>query len=77
MKCATSLMQRVTVGQGPARSGKWPECGCCRAAAGCCGPGCVQPGSDRPEPAGSGPRGPVRAEGSCCSLARAPVGGGH
>ena len=74
---AAWLMQRVTVCQGPARSGTWPECGCrpaaaaaaAAAAAGCRGPGRVPPDSDCPEAAGSGPRSPALAEGPRCSLA--------
>lgn len=70
-------MQRVTAYQGPARSGKWLECGCCGAAAGCCGPGCVLPGC--PEPAGLGPRRPALAGGLRCSLGPAQIllGGGR
>lgn len=73
--CAASLMRRMTVCRGPARSGKWPECDCCchAAAAGHCGPGCVPPGSDCPEPAGSGPRRTVLTGGPRCSPASAQV----
>lgn len=71
--CTASLMRRMTVCRGPARSGKWHECGCCfraAAAAGCCGPGCAPPGSDCPELAGSGSHKPVLPGGGRCSPAQ-------
>ncbi len=74
---ADGLMQRVTECLGPAHSGKWPECGCCRAAAGLCGPNCAQPGLNCPEPAGSGPRSLALAEGPCRSLAPARAAAGR
>lgn len=79
--CAASLMRKMMVCRGPAHSGKWPECDCCcrAAAAGRRGPGYVRPGSDCPEPAGSGPRRPVLTGGPRCSpaSAQAPDAGGH